>query len=165
MIATVVALGWARSSMDTWALVTIGREHRSCALLREIGRGNLCLVGVTARQHAKHMRRALRFPPSDRESRTCQKLLADRDDLLANENAEQTHQRDQRRQPDEPRRSCRAAATLERPARAAEGTPEGSQIPDRQPRRGGGRVIVAVDAATVLTSACGGKRSPRHGLS
>src|SRR5262249_53006337 len=52
---------------------------------------------MTTRQHAKHMRRALRSLPGDREGRTCQKLLAYRDDLLANQNAQQTRQRDQRR--------------------------------------------------------------------
>src|SRR6516165_2963867 len=57
------------------------------------------------------------------------------------------------------------AATLERPARAAERAPERSQIADRQPRRRSGRVIVAVDTAVVRAAARRGKRPPYHGLS
>src|SRR6266404_7707071 len=57
------------------------------------------------------------------------------------------------------------AATSECPTRAAERTPEGSQIADRQSGRPGGGVIVAVDAAMVRAAAGGGKRPPRHGLS
>ena len=94
----LLAYDQLRSSVVTRALLTM----RSGTLVMSDSPGNRLRKSLRPRRHsapAACQKCALRtsLPARRPESRTRQKPLAHRDDLLAGKHAEETHQRDQRR--------------------------------------------------------------------